>query len=96
MSLIRKEDLIAEYDRVHQGPPGGARKLMIDAPEIDAVEIVRCENCKHSVPMREFEQRNEEPYKYFRNDIFLCFHEFVGDYPICFEGDFFCKYGERK
>lgn len=47
MSLICKEDLIAEYDRVHQGPPGGARKLMIDAPEIDAVEIVRCKNCIH-------------------------------------------------
>jgi len=35
MSLINKEDLIAEYDRVHQGPPGGARKLMEDAPVVD-------------------------------------------------------------
>ena len=30
--LISRSALIAEYDRVHQGPPGGARKLMEDAP----------------------------------------------------------------
>ena len=34
MSLINREDLIAEYDRVHVGAPGGARKLMVDAPEM--------------------------------------------------------------
>lgn len=34
MSLINREDLIAEYDRVHVGEPGGARKLMVDAPEV--------------------------------------------------------------
>lgn len=34
MSLINREDLIAEYDRVHIGKPGGARKLMLDAPEV--------------------------------------------------------------
>lgn len=38
MSLIRREDLIAEYDRVHQGPPGGARKLIC---------VVLCKNCIH-------------------------------------------------
>ena len=35
MSLINREDLIAEYDRVHVGEPGGARKLMEDAPTIE-------------------------------------------------------------
>ena len=34
MSLINREALIAEYDRVHVGVPGGARKLMVDAPEV--------------------------------------------------------------
>ena len=34
MSLINREDLIAEYDRVHIGKPGGARKLVLDAPEV--------------------------------------------------------------
>ena len=39
--LISRSALIAEYDRVHVGPPGGARKLMEDAPAIDAVEVDR-------------------------------------------------------
>ena len=33
--LIDRAALIAEYDRVHVGPPGGARKLMEDAPTIE-------------------------------------------------------------
>ena len=43
--LISRKALIAEYDRVHIGPPGGARKLMEDAPAVDAVEVVRCKDC---------------------------------------------------
>lgn len=39
--LISRKALIAEYDRVHIGPPGGARKLMEDAPAVDAV-ILPC------------------------------------------------------
>jgi hypothetical protein len=39
MSLINKEDLIAEYDRVHQGPPGGARKLMTEAEDVPAIPL---------------------------------------------------------
>ena len=43
--LISRKALIAEYDRVHIGPPGGARKLMEEAPAVDAVQVVRCKNC---------------------------------------------------
>lgn len=43
---IERKALIAEYDRVHVGAPGGARKLMVDAPAADVVEVVRCKNCK--------------------------------------------------
>ena len=39
MALIEKEKLIAEYDRVHVGPPGGARKLMEDADEVPAIKL---------------------------------------------------------
>jgi len=39
MSLIDKEKLIAEYDRVHQGPPGGARKLMTEAEDVPAIPL---------------------------------------------------------
>lgn len=35
MTLICKEKLIENYDRVHQGPPGGARKLMEDAEPVE-------------------------------------------------------------
>lgn len=34
---IEREALIAEYDRVHVGAPGGARKLMAEAPAVDVV-----------------------------------------------------------
>jgi hypothetical protein len=33
--LIDRDALIAEYDRVHIGAPGGARKLMQDAPAVN-------------------------------------------------------------
>ena len=44
---IEREALIAEYDRVHEGPAGGARKLMVDAPAANVVEVVRCKGCKN-------------------------------------------------
>lgn len=43
MRLIDADALIAEYDRVHIGPVGGARKLMVDAPTVDAIEVVHGE-----------------------------------------------------
>ena len=45
--LIDANALIAEYDRVHIGEPGKARKLIADAPTVDAVEVVRCRECKY-------------------------------------------------
>ena len=44
MSLIDKEKLIDEYDRVHQGPPGGARKLMVEAEDVNAVSYEWIDN----------------------------------------------------
>lgn len=37
---IEREALIAEYDRVHIGEAGGARKLMVEAPACDVFEVV--------------------------------------------------------
>ena len=39
MALIEREKLIAEYDRVHVGPPGGARKLIKEAEEVPAITL---------------------------------------------------------
>lgn len=36
---IERGAVVAEYDRVHVGPAGGARKLMVDAPAADVVEV---------------------------------------------------------
>ena len=38
--FISRKALLAEYDRVHIGEPGKARKLIEDAPTVDAVEVV--------------------------------------------------------
>ena len=45
--LISRAWVLAEYDRQHQGPPGGARKIMEEAPAVDAVPVVRCSECKY-------------------------------------------------
>lgn len=37
---INKQALLAEYDCVHVGPPGGARKLIEEAPPADVVPVV--------------------------------------------------------
>ena len=47
MRLIDANALLAEYDRQHEGEPGKARKLIEDAPAVDAVEVVKCKDCRH-------------------------------------------------
>ena len=47
MRLIDADALLAEYDRQHEGEPGKARKLIEDAPAVDAVEVVRCKDCRY-------------------------------------------------
>ena len=44
--LISRSALLAAYDKAHQGPPGGARKLIENAPDA----IVRCKDCKYGAP----------------------------------------------
>ena len=43
--LVYRNDLLAAYDAAHKGPPGGARKLIAEAPAIDAVPVIRCKDC---------------------------------------------------
>lgn len=37
---ISRNYLLDEYDRQHQGPPGGARKIIAEAPAEDVVPVV--------------------------------------------------------
>lgn len=62
MRPIDADALIEEYDRVHVGPPGRARKLIEDAPTIETerktgrwiifdsdkekYDDIKCSNCK--------------------------------------------------
>lgn len=38
--LISRAALLAAYDAAHKGPPGEARKLIEEAPTVDAAPIV--------------------------------------------------------
>ena len=56
--FINRDDLLAAYDAAHKGPPGGARKLIAEAPAADVEIVVHshwvkdrpyhhyCANCK--------------------------------------------------
>lgn len=78
---IERGALIAEYDRVHVGPAGGARKLMVDAPAADVVEVTRCRDCQHWGGVT---------YG------FIC-RKFSGmETKICMSADGFCSYGTRR
>lgn len=37
--LISRAHVLAEYDQQHKGLPGGARKIMEDAPAVDAIPV---------------------------------------------------------
>lgn len=75
MRLIDGDALIAEYDRVHIGEPGKARKLIEDAPTIEpertgkwiyepAYDWHRCGACKKvysNVLMEHFNECQYQP-----------------------------------
>ena len=66
-------------------------KQIADAPTIDAVEVVRCEKCKHAVWDEEIKMwRCVESAEYDE--------EMGGYFGVCeyHYGDFFCFYGKRK
>lgn len=77
---IEREALIAEYDRVHKGTAGGARKLMVDAPACDVVEVVRCKDCVYGdagedpITGKPIRLCNYGVYRQFTADEHYCSH----------------------
>ena len=80
--LISRSALLAAYDAAHEGPPGGARKLMENAPAVDAAPVVHaqwkrtdayphwlyCSNCyKRIVPNDEWIEQYNIPTTYCPN-----------------------------
>ena len=66
-------------------------KQIVEAPTIDAVEVVRCEKCKHAIW--------DEETKLWRCVESAEYDEEMGGYfGVCeyHYGDFFCFYGKRK
>ena len=54
--------------------------LIDDAPTIDAVEVVRCKDCKHSFYDKDYESYNCRKHEYVE----------------CFDADDYCSWGERN
>ena len=46
---ISRAGIIAEYDRQHKGPPGGARKIMETYPAADVREVSYAEDISDTV-----------------------------------------------
>lgn len=46
MRLGDMDALLEAYDAAHEGPPGKARALILSAPTVDAVPVLRCRECR--------------------------------------------------
>lgn len=103
MRLIDADDLLAEYDRQHEGEPGKARKLIEDAPTIDcptrsqfkrmAVQlryepVIHCRECKHY-------QNHPNGLCYAHTEPDDNERGYKGE-AVCVEPEDFCSYGEKR
>ena len=75
--LISRSELLAAYDAAHKGPPGGARKLIEEAPSINAEQEIRCKDC---IYWAEWYVRGEKRYcekldHYTYEDFFCAYGE---------------------
>lgn len=78
--LVSRDWLIAEYKKRHNGALSPECQIMLEAPAVDAVEVVRCKDCAYA--------NVENFYNYGR--VWCCMCE------INVGGDHFCAFGERR
>ena len=65
--------------------------IIKNAPTVDAVEVVRCKECKHH------RDKNEQEQQYLVEDVLICTSPDATD--DCWNAvwpDHFCSYGKRK
>ncbi len=69
------------------------KRVLIQAPAEDVVEVVRCKDCKHGRPV----DKNKSPEKYFKSDCIVCeCEDVVGEDGMIYLPTHFCSYGEKK
>lgn len=96
--LIDANKLIDFIDVGHLRHPGelcysevDVANILLHAPTVDAVEVVRCRECKHH------RDKNEQERKYLAEDILICTSpDATEDCWNAVWPDHFCSYGERK
>ena len=105
---IERGALIAEYDRVHVGPAGGARKLMVDALAADVVSkgVYEQVQWERDMAMQQLEEHGI-PFGGTADNVVEvvrckdCEH-YKGEQNNCWlmrakmKPNDFCSYGERK
>lgn len=66
-------------------------RIIDEQPAVDAVEVVRCEDCKHS------RERNKDEQRYLVDGVLICTSPDATDdcwnpvWPVSY-----CRYGERR
>lgn len=78
------------------------KRVLIQAPEEDVVEVVRCKDCKYA---REFDKHceiNRFAYRHYTMDrgeeirnVWHTYKKYYKDYSVV-DFDGFCDYGKRK
>lgn len=64
-----------------------AIKIVDECPTVDAVDVVRCKNCKFWEPHH---------YKHRTDGLCLCLSKYHDAERPMTEADYYCAYGERK
>ncbi len=89
--LIDADKLIDFIDVGHLRHPGelcyseaDVANLLLHAPTVDAVEVVRCRDCKRCF-MHTTKRNRQKMWICMRNEV-----------DVCVRSDDFCSYGERK
>ena len=94
--LISRSWLLSEYDKRHKGPPGGARKLIEEAPSAQP-EIIYCKDCvKHNKGLGNYEVHPDGSTTWIWKDS-ACPLVSWRDKAQGHEFDYqFCAYAERR
>jgi hypothetical protein len=68
-------------------------RMVCDAPTVDAVEVVRCKDCKYS-KLDNVARHKTVDGETDDTTVYCCFYHW--DYNVWNKGDHFCSHGERR